>query len=305
MITVLLVASLIINFTTFAYRTQATSPLQHIIFIIQENHSFDNYFGTYPGVNGFPAGLRVPFNPNNASWGYLSPFPLTDNKPVFIWGDELAPGEDDPDDVNVTQFMSTSTTTTSMLTTLAPYLLMNENLTSDIPHGWAGAHCDWDNGKMDGFLYCEGTNETLGYYDRRDIPYYWDYADNFVLDDNFFSSMMGPSLPNHLYIASGANGPTNLTQYTVTKPSTITSSSSTITVSDTFTSSYDTDNIFSGGVVGNLCNSCGPPPNSLPPVSFTWETLAEELSAANVSWTWYAHTANPSVPNIWDVLPLF
>jgi len=36
------------------------------------------------------------------------------------------------------------------------------------------------------------------YYDSRDIPYYWDYASKFVLMDNFFSSMMGPSLLNHL-----------------------------------------------------------------------------------------------------------
>jgi phospholipase C len=34
-----------------------TSKIQHLIFVIQENHSFDNYFGTYPGANGFPAGL--------------------------------------------------------------------------------------------------------------------------------------------------------------------------------------------------------------------------------------------------------
>jgi phospholipase C len=41
-------------------------PINHFIYIIQENHSFDNYFGTYPGANGIPAGTRLaerPFGP--------------------------------------------------------------------------------------------------------------------------------------------------------------------------------------------------------------------------------------------------
>ena len=40
----------------------ANSRLQHLIFIVQENHSFDNYFGTFPGANGLPSGISVPFD---------------------------------------------------------------------------------------------------------------------------------------------------------------------------------------------------------------------------------------------------
>src|ERR1700751_3824993 len=42
---------------------QAGIPIEHFIFIVQENHSFDNYFGTYPGANGIPAGVRLPDYP--------------------------------------------------------------------------------------------------------------------------------------------------------------------------------------------------------------------------------------------------
>lgn len=38
-------------------------PIEHFIFIVQENHSFDNYFGTYPGANGIPAGTMLPDYP--------------------------------------------------------------------------------------------------------------------------------------------------------------------------------------------------------------------------------------------------
>ena len=59
---------------------------------------------------------------------------------------------------------------------------------------------------MDGFVYAEGSNLTMGYYNGSDIPYYWDYASRFVLMDNYFSSVMGPSLPNHLYSIAAQSG---------------------------------------------------------------------------------------------------
>jgi phospholipase C len=67
----------------------------------------------------------------------------------------------------------------------------------------------YNNGTMDGFVIATGTNLTMGYYNSSDIPYYWDYASQFVLMDNFFTSAMGPSLPNHLYLIAGQSG--NLT----------------------------------------------------------------------------------------------
>jgi len=51
---------------------QQRGRIDHIIFIIQENHSFDNYFGTYPGANGFPAGIALPVSPKQDEWVFLS-----------------------------------------------------------------------------------------------------------------------------------------------------------------------------------------------------------------------------------------
>jgi phospholipase C len=83
---------------------------------------------------------------------------------------------------------------------------LNVTSTHDLDHSSRAAKIAYNNGKMDGFIYAEKSDLTMGYYDYRDIPYYWDYASRFVLMDNFFSSQMGPSLPNHLYLIAGQSG---------------------------------------------------------------------------------------------------
>jgi phospholipase C len=233
--------------------------IQHLIFIVQENHSFDNYFGTYPGANGLPLGLSVPVNPNDTSLGFVKPYHLDVSQPIMIVGDELPPGVADPDQLEPSQ--------------TAPYHFDSESISHDLSHAWLVAHEAYDNGLMDGFVAAEGSTLTMGYYDRSDIPYYWDYANQYVLDDNFFSSLMGPSFPNHLYIASGTNGPVTNLNYRW---------------------------ILNGGVVdnpGNGFNWSG--------VSLDWSTLAQEMSNSNVNWAWYDGNNKPLKPNIWDVLPLF
>ena len=88
--------------------------VQHIVWIIQENHSFDNYFGTYPGADGIPTGTCLPVLPGSTSC--VKPFHITaTNLPIC-----------------------------------------------DLPHEWQVAHAAYDNGRMDGFVWAEGTNYTMG-----------------------------------------------------------------------------------------------------------------------------------------------
>ena len=236
------------------------SKIQHLIFIVQENHSFDNYFGTYPGANGLPLGVAIPFDPNQTSLGYVKPFHLDVTQPIMIVGDELPPGVADPDDLQQAQ-------------STGAFHLDNESIGRDLSHAWTVAHQAYDNGKMDGFVAAERSILTMGYYDRSDIPNYWDYANQYVLDDNFFSSLMGPSFPNHLYIASGTNGPVTNLNYRW---------------------------ILDGGVIDNPATDF-----RWQSLSLDWSTLAQEMSTANVSWAWYDGNHRPLQPNIWDVLPLF
>lgn len=66
---------------------------------------------------------------------------------------------------------------------------------------WEDAHRQYNNGMMDGF-----PDISYWYYNQSDIPFYWDYARRFVLNDNFFSSVMGGSFPNHLYLIAAQSG---------------------------------------------------------------------------------------------------
>jgi phospholipase C len=154
--------------------------IKHIVIITQENRSFDEYFGTYPGADGIP-GLAG--NP-----GKLPCLP----DPRYHRCD-------------------------------SPYHT-GRVYNSAGPHSFAAAKNDIDGGKMDGFVkqaefgwasactrdpnnpFCSRSNlrpDVLGYHDAREIPNYWAYARNFVLQDHMFEPTRSWSLPEHLYLVSG------------------------------------------------------------------------------------------------------
>jgi phospholipase C len=157
-----------------AVAEEGIHKIKHVVVMMQENRSFDQYFGTYPGANGIPAGVCVP-DPHNG--GCVAPF----------------------HDGSVANYGG--------------------------PHEAQNAVADIDGGKMDGFvgqaeraLRCGGTDpqcsecsqatagacvDVMGYHDAREIPNYWTYAENFVLQDNMYESAASWSLPEHLFLVSG------------------------------------------------------------------------------------------------------
>jgi phospholipase C len=70
----------------------AASPIKHLVVLMQENHTFDNYFGTYPGADGLPAGIKMPVDPKNPATGFITPWhignstitDLSHNAPTFL-----------------------------------------------------------------------------------------------------------------------------------------------------------------------------------------------------------------------------
>jgi phospholipase C len=147
-----------------------------VIIVMQENRSFDSYFGTYPGADGIPMRNGVP--------SVCVPDPLHDTciRPFH-----------DPSDIN-----------------------------HGGPHGAGPSKADIASGKMDGFVAqaerspascvgpfdpaCSagvGWNDVMGYHDAREIPNYWKYARQFVLQDHMFESEASWSLPSHLSMISG------------------------------------------------------------------------------------------------------
>jgi phospholipase C len=156
--------------------------IDHLVFLMQENRSFDHYFGTYPGVRGF----------DDHSAGDLGVF-------AQAW-----PGSD-------------MTTPTGVL---LPYHLdtihqMGE-CTYDLSHGWNAEHDCWNNGKMNAFVKTHTSEQfegpvhgplTMGYYTRSDLPFYYALADAFTICDNNHCSVLGPTHPNRLFYMSGTNDP--------------------------------------------------------------------------------------------------
>jgi phospholipase C len=133
-----------------------TTPIQHVVVLMQENHTFDNYFGTYPGANGPPEGTCVLTDPSNPASQCVAPYHLDSTRTV------------------------------------------------DLHHGSSIGQQAFDGGKMDGFIFAQDQRNlpgivSMGYYDGRDLPLYWNLASEYVLADNFFSSVQGSSEANHYY----------------------------------------------------------------------------------------------------------
>jgi phospholipase C len=165
-------------------RSSRLSDIEHVVILMQENRSFDHYFGTLPGVRGFSdpdaitlgTGRSVFYQPDSANPdGYTLPFHL---------------------DTNATSAQSIPSTS----------------------HAWAVQHSAWNNGAMDNWLPAhrasDGANGpfTMGYYEQQDIPFQFALAQNFTILDNYHCSLLGPTWPNRLYLMSawidpeGTNG---------------------------------------------------------------------------------------------------
>jgi phospholipase C len=254
----------------------AKMPLNHFIYIIQENITFDHYFGTYPGADGIPKDAKFAYLPGQPA--QFAPFHLHDTvvphdlnhswqaahvaydggkMDGFLWAEwPQALGyywkgslpEIDPEDIvppeeasslrrrplrNVDRFEAAAVAGGQARTR------------RDIPP--EGPTPDW-------------VKNTLSYYDWREIPNYWEYARRFTLCDRFFSSLAGPSEPNHLYTVAAK----------------------------------------SGGMVNN------PPPRIANQDGvYTFPTMVELLQSSGVTWKYYDEKPNPKRHSLWNPLPGF
>jgi phospholipase C len=129
------------------------TAIRHTVFLINENHTFDNYFGTFPGADGTTTGLL-----STGQWIPLSPMP--DSYPA-----------------------------------------------GNLCNGWDRSLQAMDGGKMDKFdVISGGTWSAYTQATPEEIPNYWAYAQRFTLADRYFTSVHGPSLPNHLFALAAQSG---------------------------------------------------------------------------------------------------
>ncbi len=165
-----------------------TTPIQHVIIIMQENRSFDSYFGTYPGADGLPLGTCVPLNPANPGAGCVAPF--HDPHDVNAAGPHLAVNaKADADDGLHTQFMDG--------------FVYQQTLALPGECGGGGGS-GGKSSKGQCALETPGTNrhDVMGYHTAAELPNYWAYAQNFVLQDRMFEGVRGYSGASHLQLTS-------------------------------------------------------------------------------------------------------
>jgi phospholipase C len=170
-------------------RAAATKPhgsdldaVEHIIFLMMENRSYDHYFGAYPRGRGFDD------HPKKSLGVFAQDYP---------GGSAVVPKNK-----------------------LLPFHLdasMGFECTDDLTHDWGPMHQCWNHGKMDSWVKVhtmappeyEGPHGamTMGYYERADLPFHWALADHFTLCDSYFCSILGPTNPNRLMAQTGTIDP--------------------------------------------------------------------------------------------------
>jgi phospholipase C len=162
-----------------AATTGTVADVQHVVVLMQENRSFDHYFGSLRGVRGFDdraaiqiSGGNSMFNQPNGS-GRQYPWQLS-NTNTWWWGttkEELAQCD------------------------------------GSLDHSWSTQHGAWNGGKMDGWVSAKGTSRTMGFLNRSDIPFHYALADAYTVCDAYHCSILSATGPNRTYLWSGMIDP--------------------------------------------------------------------------------------------------
>jgi len=149
-------------------RTGSVRDVEHIVVLMQENRSFDHYFGALRGVRGF---------------GDPHPVTLPSGKSVWHQSDgtrDILPFRPDAANLGL-QFLE------------------------DLPHGWNDTQAMFNHGKYDQWIAAKSA-VTMAYLTREDIPFHYALADAFTICDAYHCSFMGSTDPNRYYMWTGYTG---------------------------------------------------------------------------------------------------
>ncbi|GAA4587671.1 phospholipase C, phosphocholine-specific [Planotetraspora phitsanulokensis] len=151
-----------------AVNTGTLQDVEHIVVLMQENRSFDHYFGTLRGVRGF---------------GDPRPVVLPSGKPVWYQSNGTK---------DVLPFHPTASN-------------MGMQFLQDLNHDWNGGHKAWNQGRYDQWIPAK-TATTMAYLTRADIPFHYALADAFTICDAYHCSFIGATDPNRYYMWTGYTG---------------------------------------------------------------------------------------------------
>jgi len=156
--------------------------IKHVVILMQENRSFDHYFGSLQGVRGF---------------GDRSTITLTGGDPV--WQQPTTPPGQP---VTGTQYPWRLASGT-FSGTQPPSPEVGAQNYGGTDHSWESQHGAWYGGLMNAWYYAKGGPTTLGYLNRQDIPYHYALADAYTIGDAYHCSVLSATGPNRTYLWSG------------------------------------------------------------------------------------------------------
>jgi phospholipase C len=163
--------------------TGTIADLKHVVILMQENRSFDHYYGSLQGVRGFSdkqalryqSGTTIFEQPDKkrSDLGYLLPFHMDSTK-------------------------------------------VDAQNAGDLDHSWTGDHSARNSGLWNNWIAAK-TEQTMGYFTRNDLPFNYALADAFTICDGYHQSILGPTSPNRMYFWTGTSSgwTSNPPDYTV------------------------------------------------------------------------------------------
>ncbi len=150
-------------------RSGTIADAAHVVILMQENRSFDHYFGTLKGVRGFGDPLTAPLPAGRS-----------------VWAQEAADGR------LVAPFH---------LSTKAHFELMR---VAGTPHSWPDAQAAWDQGRMHRWAAAK-TERAMGHYTREDLAFQFALAENFTICDAYHCAVHTGTNTNRLFLWTGTN----------------------------------------------------------------------------------------------------
>ena len=164
-------------------RTGTVADVDHVVILMQENRSFDHYFGAMKGVRGFGDPLPIPVadapdRENGTCWVQASPG--RPGRPAVIAPFPLNTAED--------------------------FRLMRVEGT---PHSWPDAQAAWDEGRMAAWPVAK-TEHSMGYFRQEDIPFQYALAEAFTVCDAYHCSIQTGTNSNRLFLWTGTNDPSGM-----------------------------------------------------------------------------------------------
>jgi acid phosphatase len=244
--------------------------VNHVVVILLENWSFDSLYAEFKGANGLTSALAAPPQIDPATGQPYAALPQTESHmPAGLSNAPFA---------------------------LDPYLTVSEDTSIDLTTNFYSEQEQIDHGKMDLFVgQSAAKGLTMGYFHVADLPLATE-ASRYVLCDNFFHSVYGGSLQNHIFLISAAvavfpNAPESLKAVLDDAGAPERNPDSGALENGPLTPD--------GHVVGTVYSVNTPHPATTPASqlvpSQTMPTIGDELSASNVDWAWYAGGWNAAI----------